>query len=442
MDPPAVKQSHRALFTLADQGVVSVANFVANVVIARYFGAFGEPGKANYAEYTLAFNLMLWIGELHVSIVHTPHTMHSPKLAGDNLRRFHGSTLIQHFILSFLAMVALFCASPFASHWGDAAMGKALIALAIGTAFIGLRNYLRPYQFALRSPLPALVVDIFVCLIQIGGLLALKQMGKLTTESALLTLAIAAGLPSILWLVVQRKRFTFSMGGLREGFLGHWSNTRWILISSLVWNAGMLMYPWLIASIRGKQDVALWGYCYQLAAIGNPMLMGLQSFVGPRIAEAYAERTPREFRHFVYRAGTVTLLLMIGPAVLLCSFSGVLLHWISKGAYSWEPVAIIAISAAIVLQAGTFALSRGLFAIHRGDLDLYANFGPLVVMFALGVPLVKYFGASGAALSLLAAQLMSNGLRTILFRYAFSKHQEPALKIEEPPEMAESLHEL
>ncbi|HEY0009398.1 MAG TPA: hypothetical protein VGB55_11785 [Tepidisphaeraceae bacterium] len=409
-------QHGRMTWTLIDQGLVSLASFVTNFLLLRHFA----HDATHYAYYTLAFNLLIWVGELHATLVFTPHTILSPLRNGAALRRFHGSTLLHQFGVSILAMVALLIAAAFQQS-RDAEMAKVLLVLALGTIAIGLRNYARPYAFTARNPQHAVLLDVCVCTMQVGGVIALGQFGYLNAWTAIAALAVASAVPSVVWLAVSRRHFTPSLAHAVSDFKAEWPGTRWMLFSGLVWNAGMSLYPWLISAARGTLDVAIWGACYTLAAVANPLLMGLQNFTGPRIAEAYAERDTNDFVRFVYRTAAWTSALMIGPAIALSIFANYALAWLTRGQFDAHQVAIAFLCGAIVLQSLTFTLSRGLFALRRADLDLYCNFGPLILLFTGGWMLTSSYGVTGAAASMLIAQVLSCLSRGILFRYAANK---------------------
>ncbi len=405
-----IKRHERPLLTIMDQGLVSITSFATNFILMRKF----VPGSDDYAYYTLAFNLMIWIAEFHAALVFTPHTILSPRKSGAALKRFHGSTLLHHFGVSIFAIIGLLIGAIVTRNV-ELGLSNTLLILAAGTLVIGLRNYARPYSFTARKPAMAVGMDFAVCILQIGLILLLSWMQKLNVVTSLAAIAAASALPAIIWLLVNRTGFAPSVNHATADLRDEWPNTKWVLLSGVVWVAGMQLYPWLIKSMHGNQEVKLWGACYALAAIANPLLMGLQSFTGPRIAEAFTERSQKKFCLYVYQTAIWTSLLMIGPAILLSIYASPALTWLSHGEFTGHQIAISIICGAIVLQGITFTISRGLFALHRADLDLYCNFGPLVLMFTLGAWLTWRYETTGAAASLLIAQVLSVGSRGILF---------------------------
>lgn len=403
----------RAFLTLADQGFFSLASFATSFLVIRHL----SDDKAHIAYLTLAFNLMIWVAEFHATLVFTPLTILSPKRSGEALRRFHGSTLLQHFWLSILAMIGFAIAGiierPIDYDWS-----QTLFALSGGMLAIGLRTYARPYSFTIRKPEAAVLLDASVCVLQVGGVMFFAWYGNLTAAKAIGVIGLASAMPSLVWLFCFRKRFSPSSKQALSDIRMEWPLTRWMFLSGLVWNAGMQLYPWLIAALSGKIEVAVWFACYQLAAVANPLLMGLQNFIGPRIAEAHAERDHASFVKFVYKTAGATAAMLFGPSLLLAIFASPLLVWISKGEFAGHRLTIILLCSAFMLQGITFTMSRGLFALHRADLDLYCNFGPLVLLFTLGGYLTWHYGATGAAASMLVAQIVGSSARAIVFARA------------------------
>lgn len=422
----------RVLITLADQGLVSVASFATNFLLLHHF----SHDAAHYALYTLAFNLMIWAGEFQATLVFTPHTIRSPHLSGEALRRFHGSTLLHNTAVSAISALLILGAAAF--EWSsDRAMGAVLLTLGLGTIVIGLRNYARPYAFTARRPMSAFLLDLAVAVLQIGGVLVLAKFNVLDAWTAVAVVAVSSALPAIVWLLASHRHFDPNVKQALRDLRDAWPQTKWVFLSGMTWNAGMLLYPWLIKSIKGDIAVATWGACFQLACVANPLLMGLQNFIGPRVAEAVTELPRRTFGRYVYRTALSTAAVMTLPAILLSLYADAALSWLTRGAFTGQHVAITFLCLSIVVQAITFTLSRGLFALHRADFDLYCNSLPLITLFTLGIHLTQTFGVVGATFSLLTASLLSAASRSILF--AIALRQKPNDSIPAVPEFVEAV---
>ncbi|HEX8322541.1 MAG TPA: hypothetical protein VF595_01390 [Tepidisphaeraceae bacterium] len=417
----AWRRHGRIVLTLTDQGLVSVASFATNFLLLHHF----RNDPSHFASYTLAFNLMIWAAEFQATLVFTPHTIRSPRLSGDALRRFHGSTLLQSVAVSLITAVMLLSAAVWTGN-AKPEMSGVLLVLGLGTLVIGLRNYARPYSFTAKRPLTAVLLDLSVAVLQIGGVLLLKYFGVLQAWNAVAVVAGASAVPAVVWLWITRQQFRPSPRQAVRDLCEAWPQTKWVFLSGVTWSAGMLLYPWLLSGLCDDRAVATWGACYTLACVANPLLMGLQNFIGPRVAEAVTELRRTLFRAYVYRIALGTAAMMALPAVVLSIWADTALSWLTRGAYTGQHVTITLLCAALVVQAITFTLSRGLFALHRADLDLYCNSLPLLTLFTVGIAAVRQHGVTGAAASLLIAQILSAGSRAVLFARAVRDTPPPS----------------
>jgi Na+-driven multidrug efflux pump len=76
-------------------------------------------------------------------------------------------------------------------------------------------------------------------------------------------------------------------------------------------------------------------------------------------------------------------------------------------------VAMLALN--YLVYAAAFSFSRALMAIERADLDFLLNFVALFMMVFMGFWLVRDFGTVGAAIGLLAANLVTSLVRAGVF---------------------------
>ncbi|MGF1634557.1 MAG: lipopolysaccharide biosynthesis protein [Phycisphaerae bacterium] len=403
----------RTLLTLADQATVSATNF-ATVVIVGKACAPTEPEQ--FGLYVLGLSLTFLVNEAHAALVSTPHTVTSPRLTGERQRAFNGSTLLHQFAVSAVLAVGFVCGAGLAWLLGRADIAGVLLTLSVVGAAIGLRNYARLFCFAVRRTGSAFTLDAATSLLQVALLLALWHAGGLHAWSALLVVGMANTVPAVLWLLPNLRHFSPRLAVARTDLLANWPLMRWVFVSGALWTLGMYLYPWAIEGLRDTAAVAAWGAAFTVANVGNPILLGLQNVVGPSIAFAWTEAaTPADFRGYVLKAAGQFVAAMVPVALVL----GLSASWLLGGLFG-EPFAaygttVALLAAATVVQACGFTLSRGLFALGRADLDTLTNVAPLVVLLTAGVWLIVQHGPTGAAASLLIAQLAATTLRAGFF---------------------------
>ena len=395
---------------LGDQAVVSVTNFGTTLIIGR------SCLPEQFGRYVMAFSLMLLLSETLHALVSTPHSIFSPRLQGRALRRFNGSTLLHCLALGTLCLPTIGTAALLTFlHGGEGVpLSRVLFALALVTWAILLRYFGRVFSFNIRRPAAALGIDVTVMAAQLGGLGLLARTGHLNGWTAVLVVGGANGLAAAAWFAGSRGRFEPSPRAAAVELRQTWRLSRWVFVSGVLWVLGVHTYPWLIGALLGQDDVGVWGACFGIAAVANPLLMGLQNLVGPAIAHAYPVKSPAQFRRYVLVVTLAFASALVPFAALAAVFGDSFVrlygdHYAGHG----HVVAILALSC--VAQAAAFSLSRGLFAIHQARQDTVANAIVLLILLLAGLPMIRHYGVAGAAACLVLCQAVGTLYRGVVF---------------------------
>jgi O-antigen/teichoic acid export membrane protein len=406
---------HRAFAALLDQGAVSLASFGTGILLSR---AFAGPERVQLGLYYLAVTIGILIMEVQNALVSTPHMVAAPTLQPERLRRFNGSALIHHAALSALITIALAVLALAAPAIGLASHQAMLIACAVTAGALGLRNFARFLNFALHRPHIACAADWVVTMLQLLGIVVLSRLHLLSAWSAVGVIGAASLAGGGLALFWSRAHLLMKPSQAWQDFRDNWRLSRWVFGSGIVWNLGTNFYPWMIDTFSSTLQTAVWGNCNTVSSLGNPLLMGLQNWMAPAVAHAYTDRNRARFRSYVCR-GALLFAALLPPMLLVLFFiSNPLLHRVYRDPTANTLMLVLVLAAGSVLQSASFVISRGLFSLGRGDLDLWANIVPVVVLLVAGYFLVHRFGAFGGAISLLLAQVLATGVRAAMFWFA------------------------
>jgi O-antigen/teichoic acid export membrane protein len=402
----AANTMRQGVHSLLDQGAVSATNFLTGVIIAR------TCSKTELGLYMLGFSVFLFLVDLQTSLIATPYMIYAPRLKGSASALYTGSTLIHQSGFCLLATLAL-AVSAVMSRFGlgPKGMGSVLWALAAAVSSIMFREYARRILFAHLKAMRALVLDSCIAVAQIGSLLILGHLGFLSANRAYWVVGGACGLAVLGWLWSDRSVHHIRMSQAAADLRKNWAFGKWALISGFTWTLSMNLYPWLLAAFHGTASAGIWAACLGAVALGNPAVLGVQNFLGPKIAHVYAAVGPTALGRFVFRAS-------IAFAVPISLFCVAMMLWGGRlvgSLYGHEylgnglVVAILAWNLSVTAVASSF--SRALFAIERADIDFAANLAGLFVMFTLGIWLVRSFAIAGAAAGLLIANAATSGAK-------------------------------
>jgi O-antigen/teichoic acid export membrane protein len=401
--------SRNGLITVADQGIVSITNFLTGVILGR------ACAKEEFGLYMLGFSIVFFMMNLQTSLISTPYMIYSPRLKGNAQALYTGSTLIHQFALSALTILCLAVGGVVLSlGMGPQGLAPVVWAVVVVIAFILLRDYARQVCFARLRMRTALLLDSCVAVAQIGGVLLLAYLGVLSASRAYWVIGTACGLAALAWLIWMRTEFTLRISQAILN-LGHsWSFGKWVFASSLLWTLSMSLYPWFLAAFHGTASTGVWAACAGIVSVGNPLLIGGQNFLGPKIAHSFAEGGCSALRRFAFRASIVFSVLMIPSCLILLAYGDSLMVLLYGAKYAGKGMVVSVLAVNVLVSAAAFSYSRALFALGRVNVDFMVNFAALFCLLTLGLWLVRKWGPLGAAYSLLIANIAATVPRAVI----------------------------
>jgi O-antigen/teichoic acid export membrane protein len=404
------KALNQGLLSLGDQAVASITNFATGVIIAR------ASSKEQFGLYMLGFTLILLVTDLQTSLIATPYMVYAPRLKGKAHALYGGSTLIHQLVFSFLTMIGLACGA-FATRFGvgPPGLGSVLWALAAVVSLVMLREFVRRICFAGLQLRTVFVFDTCIAIGQIGGLLLLAHFGLLSATVAYWLIGSVCGIGALWWLRLNRRSYNLRLDESVADLKRNWAFAKWVFASGLLSTASTNLYPWLIAFFHGTAAAGVFAACLGVVSASNPILLGIQNLIGPKIAHEFATNGPRALRRMVLKisAGLALPISLLTLVLMLWGGRFIALLYGHRYAGNGAVVAVLALN--ILITAVGFAFSRALFAIERADLDFWLNVVTIFIMVTLGLALVRAYGPLGAAFGLLGANLVTQTIRAGAF---------------------------
>jgi O-antigen/teichoic acid export membrane protein len=199
------------ILALVDQGVFSSGNFLTSIIIGR------TCGKEELGLFILAIIIIGLIREVQNDLIWSPFAALSQRLSGSSREFYTGSTLIHQWTISVLAMLILAGTGVYLSYGkGSMDLGRVIWMLVIAGGFITFRDYVRQICFAGFQMKTVLMVDVFATSLQIGGMVVLAYMERLSAAYALGVMGLTSFLTTLTWFIGFRKEMKFSLN--RGGF--------------------------------------------------------------------------------------------------------------------------------------------------------------------------------------------------------------------------------
>lgn len=396
---PALPRATSSIWSLADQALVSGANFLSGILLARALGldAFGA--------YVVAQTYLLYASTFQSALVVSPMMTAVPaqKAVEDRralLRGFFGYSLLV--ILATVILVQLL--AWLLSSWSPAiGLGQLALPLAAAMACFQLQDWLRRACYAESDNQRVFFADIVAYGGQLATLAMLASDSRLTADAALLTMALSFLCSSVLTLTSTRiwpereatRRVITENWRASRNFLASWQ-LQWIASSGVIlFGAGMVgqhaagairavqnllgpvnvYFQWMdnvipvraALKLRDSGQSALRAYLWRLGWIGCLMLASFAAALGlveePLIVFLYGE----EYRPFAALVVFQILYYLFGHAYRIASYFQRTLGETQRLAIASAWWAAVALTVA-ALSVGTLADRGIMLALVLGEI--------------------------------------------------------------------------
>lgn len=419
---PSVRQ---ALVTLVDQGFCSVTNFLTGVLLAR------ACSKEEYGLYVLSFTLLVVVMDIQVSLSGTPFTVLSPYLKNRDRQFYFGSTLIQHLAVSVLAAIGFIIAATVLSVTGRLhGFVNVLLTLAVASVFMLLRDFMRFVFLSQLRVWASMLMGVIANVATIGLLFWAYFNAKLTVPIGYLIMAGCSGLTALLILLKEKKQISFSTKRFYEHLRNNWTFGKWLVAQAIVDFVAIRLYPWALILFKDSSAVAAYGICVIFAGVINPLLMGLNRFLGPRAAHVASNKTPafaevnlslRKRVSRVHREIYCWMALIVAPLFLflisafLFGERAIVAIYGGKFAGVGSIFSIYLLSQ--VIAAEGVVISAGTNALKRPDISFKAQIVGLTATITVGLFLAYRWGTLGAVIGVCVSRLVTLGYQFKQFKY-------------------------
>jgi len=389
-------QTRRGLWALTDQAVVSGTGFATAVLLGRICS------QDDLGVYYLALGLVLFVRGIQERLISAPYMVLWSRRDTHRQATYAGSTLVHQMVFSactllgFLALMAILWVA-----------GRELIPSSVVWAMLGalpfllLREYARQFTFAhLRFALAALL-DSTVAATQLGALVVLAYLGRLTVGSVYLVMGLGCALACLVWWIASRHHWQFLVTHVALDWRHNWAFGKWILAGQLVQSIVPFLMPWALAWLHGTDATGLLAACATLAGFANVLVTGLGNQLTPEAATAFAARGPAGLR-LVLRRSTAVFAATLGTLSLAFLLAGNRLMVLVYGhEFAGAGPILVVLALATFVSSIELVAGNGLWAMELAQANFVADVASLAVSVLAAICMLPFLGALGVALATL-----------------------------------------
>lgn len=388
-------------FAILDQGLFAGANFLANILLARWL----PPEQ--YGAFAVAYSAFLLLGSFHTAVLTEPLLVFGAGKYANHIQKYLGLLLYAHVGLALV--VSLFLAMAALIFWqlGSATLAQALSGLAFASPFVLLLWLVRRAFYVSLQPQWAATGGALYILLMLAGMYGLYQRHMLSSGSALVVMGLA-GLVAGLWLTFRQRpqwRFSRENPTPRMVLADHWGYGRWaVATAALIWVPGNIYYA-LLPIWLGLEGTAA------LRAVMNlimPILhanSALSLLLVPAFVKAFREMGRAGLRRRV-RQGLILLgassVLYLGFLIL---FRSKLMAWLYGGKYGGYGNLLLIVGLLPLSVGAVAALGGALRAMEQPNRVFWCYVVSTAVTLTVGLWLAATLGVSGAVIGLLVSSV-------------------------------------
>ena len=391
-------------FAILDQVMVSGANFLGGILLARAFGMY------EFGRFSLAWMFVEFFGSLQFATIIQPMLTIGAKQAKDDTNRYYQAVIAQQaaacMLFGFLAWLGTTLAGWLFSDPEFHRLGLPLCAAVITYQ---LHCFFRRYFFARDRVLAALCTDALRFAAQIVATAALLFGWPDATAAAGIWIVAAACSLSAIQGVCFFGRLRWNTASFRSVAARHWEFSKWLLPSALMFwmtSQGFLVMSGLAlgAAATGAMRAAL-----SITGVLHIVLLALDNFAPVRAARALHLGGPAALRRYLAHLAVLTGVLTMATVTLISIAPGYVVHLLYGQQYEgidelvrWlcAPLAVYAISTVLVIWAAAIEQTQVIFVSY-----VVATAFTILAAY----PLTLYGGLAGIVLGTLLVELIRVG---------------------------------
>ncbi len=300
---------------LADQGVVSGANFLAGVILGRLLG------PAGYGEFTLIYNAVLFVSGIQMALISTPMMVLGPSQAYDASRNYFRGVVRLQFVFAYAVGIAtLLTILLFQNVFPSWRLNGLALPVGLAVSTYLLQDFFRRYAFVRDSAVTALTNDVLAHCSRLALLVGIGIAIGLTATGAFWIHGIASLLGILVAAFMIRESKPVPVASVKEVARVHWRFGKWLLAETIAyWFGGQMLVIYITGHVVSTTAVGAVTAAMNIVGAANILFLALENFVPSRAAARYAAHGKVGLRRYLWRiallGGTMTLAIVLAATV-------------------------------------------------------------------------------------------------------------------------------
>jgi O-antigen/teichoic acid export membrane protein len=372
-----------------DQGVISISNFVATIILAR------NVDLTQLGVYGVGFITLRLVRAFQEGLIVQPMNVFGASMDLDDFRPYATSTSLFQIGLALISALVVAICGWILTDLGNDTAGPTLFALWFSFLWWQMQEYMRRMLYTRGMVLHGLVISIISNVVRLALMVYLVSQGRLTGIAGLDAIAwgaLAVMLPG-LWFT--RHFWTRKISVLRETWVQNWVFGRWILGGTITNWVAVEFYPILTAGLISFAAAGAYRALQNLVGPVHMLLRAIDTFLTPRAANLYTKggisALTRTLRSIYLAVG----IPIFGILIFAIIFSEQLLQLIYGDTYTAYKDGVVLMAVFYLLLFAYWPLQSIFKAAQNSRPIFIANVLAIISMFTVGVLAILNWGVYG-----------------------------------------------
>ena len=377
------------------------------------------------AVYSLAITTVLCLSSVHRALIAQPLNILGAQ-ESEALRRLRYSNLmrIQCWMLPSMALLAL------AAGWAFFPAPALVLGTAVYTAVYALQDLVRRYHYTDGQIVKAVPGDVFgfggQCLL-LAGMLLMQQ--PVSEQSVLWWMSVPLLIAAV-W--THRRILQSGLGSAGTGprpfehLREHWSNSKWVVLSQLVWIGASQLIPFQLAAYAQPNDVAAYHAANALMNALNVFRLTLGNYLPGQAARVLSAGGEASLRAYLGRVGGGCLSIAVIAFVFFHWAGDVLIDALFAGKYQDAKAVIPAMAVIHLLAMSSLISAAGAQVMGSTRVIFVSNAMALVLTLTLGSWFIHLWGLWGSIVALAIGLLLPAAIQAVQLFLLFQRRLRQA----------------
>lgn len=397
-----------------DQGIISAANFLATIILAR------NVDPTELGVYAVGFTALHMVRAIQDGLIIQPMNAYGAHMGIQRFQRYATSNGILQLLMALLLSGISVLGGWILIRTGNDTAGPAVLALWAPILGGQLQEYLRRLMYTRGAILNATVNTSINNTVRLLILLWWSSGGKLSGVAGLYAISIGAFAAIVPGLWQTRGYWGRKFIDLRLNFTRNWRYGSWIAGGNILNWVSIEFYPVLTAGLISFAAAGAYRAIQNLVAPIHLLLRAIDTYITPRAARAYHElgvkALNRTLRMIYLAAGVPTMILL----VLAILFRIQLLQLFYGDKYLAFAPGVVWMVIFYMLLYLYWPLQIVLKAARNSRPIFVASLAAILAMFTVGIWLILRWDVYGT----IAGQALNALVTTIVLSIAWSRYKK------------------